>query len=153
MAAYDKPLPRGEDFNGEFYRFCKDHELRFQRYCGAWRHMPRESCQACGSNWTWERTEGKGQVFSWTVIHRALHPGFAEALPYAAVVVELEEGVRKLVPVDELPLGVEGDDVTPDVSTVTQLDFVQNEGVSRGIGPGKMADRILQRGQQCPLQP
>ena len=36
-----------EDFNGEFYRFCKDHELRFQRCqdCGAWRHMPRESCQ------------------------------------------------------------------------------------------------------------
>ena len=113
MAAYDKPLPRGEDFNGEFYRFCKDHELRFQRCrdCGAWRHMPRESCQACGSfNWTWERAGGRGQVFSWTVIHRALHPGFAEALPYAAVVVELDE-LRVGLPVE-----VVFDDVTPDVT-------------------------------------
>ena len=38
MAAYDKPLPRGEDFNGEFYRFCKQHELRFQR-CQGLRRM------------------------------------------------------------------------------------------------------------------
>ena len=128
MAAYDKPLPRGEDFNGEFYRFCKDHELRFQRCqdCGAWRHMPRESCQACGSfNWAWERAGGRGRVFSWTVVHRALHPGFAEELPYAAVVVELEEGVRIVshvlnLPVDELrvglPVEVVFDDVTPEVT-------------------------------------
>jgi uncharacterized OB-fold protein len=128
MEAYDKPLPRGEDFNGEFYRFCKQHELRFQRCrdCGAWRHMPRESCQACGSfNWTWERAGGKGQVFSWTVIHRALHPGFADELPYAAVVVELEEGVRLVshvpdLPVEQLrvglPVEVIFDDVTPEVT-------------------------------------
>lgn len=128
MTAYDKPLPRGEEFNGEFYQFCKQHELRFQRCrdCGAWRHMPRESCQACGSfNWAWERVAGKGQVFSWTVIHRALHPGFAAELPYAAVVVELEEGVRIVshvldLPVDQLrvglPVEVVFDDVTPEVT-------------------------------------
>ena len=40
MSDYTKPLPRGEDLNGEFYQFCKQHELRFQRCqdCGAWRH-------------------------------------------------------------------------------------------------------------------
>ena len=73
------------------------HELRFQRCqaCGAWRHMPRESCAACGSfNWSWERSSGKGQVFSWTVMHRALHPGFTPDVPYATVVIELAEGVR-----------------------------------------------------------
>jgi uncharacterized OB-fold protein len=51
MSDYAKPLPRGEDMHGEFYQFCKQHELRFQRCqdCDAWRHMPRESCAACGS--------------------------------------------------------------------------------------------------------
>ena len=128
MAAYDKPLPRGEDLNGAFYQFCKRHELCFQRCrdCGTWRHMPRESCQACGSfNWTWERAGGKGHVFSWTVIHRALHPGFAAELPYAAVVVELAEGVRMVshvldLPADQLcvglPVEVVFEDVTPEMT-------------------------------------
>lgn len=128
MENYGKPLPRGEEFNGEFYRFCRQHELRFQRCqaCGTWRHMPRESCQACGSfDWTWEPVAGTGEVFSWTVIHRALHPGFSEDLPYAAVVVELQEGVRIVshvldLPVDELrvglPVRVVFDDVTPEVT-------------------------------------
>ena len=128
MECYGKPLPRGEEFNGEFYRFCRQHELRFQRCqaCGTWRHMPRESCQACGSfDWTWEPVAGTGEVFSWTVIHRALHPGFSEDLPYAAVVVELQEGVRIVshvldLPVDQLrvglPVRVVFDDVTPEVT-------------------------------------
>ena len=128
MENYGKPLPRGEEFNGEFYRFCRQHELRFQRCqaCGTWRHMPRESCQACGSfDWTWEPVAGTGEVFSWTVIHRALHPGFSEDLPYAAVVVELQEGVRIVshvldLPVDQLrvglPVRVVFDDVTPEVT-------------------------------------
>ena len=140
MTAYDKPLPRGEDFNGEFYQFCKQHELRFQRCrdCGAWRHMPRESCQACGSfNWAWERAAGKGQVFSWTVIHRALHPGFAAELPYAAVVVELEEGVRIVshvldLPVDQLrvglPVEVVFDDVTPEI-TLPKFRPLENQTI------------------------
>ena len=140
MTAYDKPLPRGEEFNGEFYQFCKQHELRFQRCrdCGAWRHMPRESCQACGSfNWAWERAAGKGQVFSWTVIHRALHPGFAAELPYAAVVVELEEGVRIVshvldLPVDRLrvglPVEVVFDDVTPEI-TLPKFRPLENQTI------------------------
>ncbi|MCB1740010.1 MAG: Zn-ribbon domain-containing OB-fold protein [Gammaproteobacteria bacterium] len=97
VSATARPLPRGEGYNGEFYEFCKNHELRFQRCtsCGTWRHMPRESCNACGSlDWRWEQSSGRGQVYSWTVIHRALHPGFADEVPYAAVIVELEEGVR-----------------------------------------------------------
>ena len=128
MTDYTKPLPRGEDVHGEFFQFCKQHELRFQRCqdCGAWRHMPRESCHSCGSfNWSWERSSGKGTVFSWTVIHRALHPGFAEDVPYATVVVELEEGVRMVshvvdLPLEQLrlglPLAVVFDDVTAEMT-------------------------------------
>ena len=128
MTAYNKPLPRGENLNGEFYAYCKQHELRFQRCdnCHAWRHMPREGCRQCGSfDWSWERSTGKGEIFSWTVIHRALHPGFNEELPYAAVVVELEEGVRIVSHVVDLaveklavgtPVEVFFDDVTEDVS-------------------------------------
>jgi uncharacterized OB-fold protein len=128
VSAHRKPLPRGEDYNGEFYQFCNRHELRFQRCseCRAWRHMPRESCRDCGSfGWTWERSSGRGKIFSWTVIHRALHPGFTDDLPYAAVVVELDEGVRLVSNVVDLapeelrlglPVEVVFDAVTPETT-------------------------------------
>ncbi len=128
MSDYTKPLPRGENLHSGFYDFCKKHELRFQRCsgCQAWRHMPRESCEACASfDWTWEASSGKATLFSWTTIHRALHPSFVDDVPYTVVVVEMEEGVRlasRLVDIadDELrlglPLEVEFEDVTADVT-------------------------------------
>ncbi len=95
--AYTKPLPVLDGLAGEFYAWCKKGELRFQRCsdCGAWRHVPRPMCADCSSmSWTWERSSGRGRVFTWTVTAAALHPGFKDAVPYAPVVVEMEDGVR-----------------------------------------------------------
>ncbi|MFN8103575.1 MAG: enoyl-CoA hydratase-related protein [Acidimicrobiia bacterium] len=94
---YTKPLPELDGFAADFYGFCREGELRFQRCkaCGVWRHVPREMCAECGSfDWEWARSSGRGTVFSWTVVERALHPEFAKDTPYAAVVVEMEEGPR-----------------------------------------------------------
>jgi uncharacterized OB-fold protein len=33
-------------------------------------------------------------VFTWTVVHQAMHPAFASEVPYAVLVVETDEGVR-----------------------------------------------------------
>jgi uncharacterized OB-fold protein len=127
-AAYDKPLPELEGFSGDFFGFCAEGELRFQRCgdCGVWRHVPRELCAECGSwTWSWERSSGRGSVFSWTVVGRALHPAFGESVPYAPVIVELAEGVRMLssvvdCPPEELAIGmpveVVFDAVTPEVT-------------------------------------
>ena len=43
---YAKPLPLMEGTTKEFYEFCKQRELRFQRCedCGKWRHVPRPMC-------------------------------------------------------------------------------------------------------------
>ena len=93
------PLPTLAGLAGEFYGWCQKHELRFQRCtaCGAWRHVPRELCASCGSwDWEWARSSGRGTVFTWTVAARAMHPAFQDAVPYAPVVVEMEEGVRIL---------------------------------------------------------
>jgi len=95
--AYTKPLPVLEGLAGEFYAWCKKGELRFQRCsdCGAWRHVPREMCAGCSSmRWAWERSSGRGRVFTWTVTATPLHPGFKDATPYAPIVVEMDEGVR-----------------------------------------------------------
>jgi uncharacterized OB-fold protein len=52
-------------------------------------------CPGCGSfDWGWARSTGRGTVYSWTTIERPMHPAFADAVPYAVVVVEMDEGVR-----------------------------------------------------------
>ena len=91
-----KPVPRPEGLNAEFYAHCARRELRFQRCeCGVWRHPPRVLCAACGSDaWEWARAGGRGRIFTWTVTHQALHPAYAHDVPYALIVVEMDEGVR-----------------------------------------------------------
>ena len=92
------PPPRTQDpIDDAFWRQCQDGRLRFQRCsdCRGWRFLPRYMCARCGSpEWSWERSSGRGTLFSWTVTHQALHPAFAAEIPFIAAVVELEEGVR-----------------------------------------------------------
>jgi uncharacterized OB-fold protein len=126
--AYKRPLPRRRGFAGEFYDFCKKHELRFQRCtdCGAWRHVPRDLCAKCGSfNWEWAKSSGKGKLFSWTTAVQPMLPQFADLVPYSPVVIEMDEGVRLVswltnVPPEELrldlPVEVVFDDVTAEVT-------------------------------------
>src|SRR5579875_1641476 len=111
---YKLPLPRTGGLSAEFYRFCRQHELRFQR------------CTKCGTfEWEWALSSGRGKVFSWTTVMQPMMPHFAEQVPYSPVIVELDEGVRMVtwvtdVPPGELKIGlpveVVFDDVTPEVS-------------------------------------
>ncbi len=127
---YPRPLPPMRGAAGEFYRFCRRHELRFQRCteCGAWRHIPRDMCARCGSlSFEWAKSSGRGKVFSWTTVMQPALPQFADLVPYSPVVVEMEEGVRLVswltdVPPEALRLGlpveVQFDDVTPEHTLV-----------------------------------
>ena len=125
---YDKPLPALEGLTAGFYAWCRQGELRFQRCadCGTFRHVPREICAQCNSfAWSWEPSTGRGTVYTWTVVERALHPAFANATPLAPVVVEMEEGVRLLGNMVDcaphelrigMPVQVEFEAVTAEVS-------------------------------------
>jgi uncharacterized OB-fold protein len=125
---YKLPLPKARGRAAEFYAFCKNHELRFQRCsdCGRWRHIPRDMCAKCGSfKWEWAQSSGKGKLFSWTTATQPMMPQFAESVPYSPVVVEVQEGVRLVtwltgIKPEELELGmplqVAFDDVTSEVT-------------------------------------
>lgn len=92
-----KPGPVMEGLAQEFYGWCTNGELRFQRCtpCRAWRHVPRQLCAECASReWAWEASSGRGRVFTWTLVARAMHPAFQHDPPYAVAVIEMEEGVR-----------------------------------------------------------
>ena len=106
--------PSPDGLTAEFYAHLAAGELRLQRCdgCGAWRHPPRVMCGRCGSeSWGWTPTSGRGVVYTWTVTHQALVPPFADDVPYAVVVVELDEGPRLVTAVrgianDALRLGL-----------------------------------------------
>ncbi len=69
-------------------------------------------CPSCSSSrWSWEVSSGSGALYTWTVVHQALHPAFAQEVPYALVVVQLDEGPRVVsrlhdVPIERLTVGL-----------------------------------------------
>ncbi len=101
-----RAAPRPEGLDAEFYAHCASGRLCLQRCraCGSWRHLPRPMCAGCGSpDWEWRASSGRGRIYSWTVTHRAPHPAFAAETPYVVAVVELEEGVRLVSRLRDLP--------------------------------------------------
>jgi uncharacterized OB-fold protein len=61
--------------------------------CGTKQLPGGPCCTTCLSqDLAWERASGRGTVFSFTVVHHAFHPSFAERVPYVVADVQLEEG-------------------------------------------------------------
>ncbi len=132
--APQRPLPTLDGLNGEFHRHCAAGRLMFQRCrdCGAYQHPPRMQCPACGGSvLDWVPSSGRGRVFTWTVTHQALHPAFADELPYAVVVTELEEGVRLVSGLRELA----PDALALDLPVEVVLERVNDEVVLPYVRP------------------
>lgn len=102
-----RPIPEPvEELNKQFWAHCSEERLCFQMCiaCGKWRHLPRPVCAECGStDWQWAESSGRGKVFSWTVTRVPLHPAFAAKVPYAVVVVEMEEEVKLVAGLKDCP--------------------------------------------------
>jgi len=90
-------VPDPDGLNADFYRHLARGRIHFQRCvaCATIQHPPRYRCASCGgAESDWVASTGSGRVFSWTVTHRAVDPGWAAEIPYATLVVEMDEGVR-----------------------------------------------------------
>jgi uncharacterized protein len=128
VSAYAKPLPQVTPEMKPFWDAARRHELVVQRCtgCGTHRFPARDICSRCLSrDAAWTPVSGRGSVFSWAIMHQVYHPGFAAEVPYAVVVIELDEGARLVsnlvdcAPADiraGMPVEVVFDDVAPDVS-------------------------------------
>ena len=62
--------------------------------CRRWMHPPLERCRYCAATTGFEAVSGRGSVHSFIVVRHASVPGFAHLLPYAIVMIGLEEGIR-----------------------------------------------------------
>jgi uncharacterized OB-fold protein len=55
----------------------------------------REVCPRCGwASLTWEELDGRGTVYSYTIIRQSRSPAWQQKVPYVGAVVELEPGAR-----------------------------------------------------------
>ena len=90
-----KPAPAADPATLEYWDAARRGELRIPLCADCDRHhmYPRTVCPHCGSaRLLWTASRGTGEVYSFTVVHRAPSPAFEGDLPYVVAVVQLDEG-------------------------------------------------------------
>lgn len=88
-----RPLPRPNELTADFWEAARRRELVRPRCrdCGRSFFTPQLACPHCLSeDWSYERSSGRGVVYSATVVHRAPFPGLET--PYELAMIDMEEG-------------------------------------------------------------
>ena len=114
MSDAAKPIPAITEALEPFFRASGERRLVVQRctQCGTRRFPPREICSHClGRKSEWAQSSGHGTIVSFNVMHQVYHPGFAGEVPYAVVLVELDDGGRLIsnlvdCPLDQIAIGL-----------------------------------------------
>jgi uncharacterized OB-fold protein len=78
----------------EFWAAARRSELAIPRCaeCGRYVWYPQETCLDCGGDeLPWQVVSGRGSLFSWALVERALFKPFREKVPYVAGLIALEE--------------------------------------------------------------
>jgi uncharacterized OB-fold protein len=97
MPEVSKPVPAVTPDMREFFDGARAGRLMVQKCdsCGKLRFPAHDLCSKCNSTDSrWVPVSGRGEVFSFSIMHQLYHPGFAKEVPYAVVMVELEEGCK-----------------------------------------------------------
>ena len=92
--------------------------------CARFWFPPSLLCPHCGSDRSgWHEVSGCGRVFSYVVVHRVYHPGFADEVPYVVAVIELDEGPRMISNV----IGIAPDKVACDMRVQVAFEDIAGE--------------------------
>lgn len=95
MQSIAPPTPRIETESDRiFWEGVRAGELRISRCSVCDRHYhPRSQCGCENAEMEWVKASGRGEVYTYVIYHRAMHPAFADRVPYNVAWVMLEEGV------------------------------------------------------------
>jgi uncharacterized OB-fold protein len=126
-AEYKKELPPITLATKPFWLAAKRHELMAYKClnCGTY-YWPAVDCMACHSpKMQWVKVSGKGEIYTYTVMHQLYQPGWQDEIPYNISWVKLDEGpifMSNVVgcPNEDIKIGmrveVVFDDVTDEVT-------------------------------------
>lgn len=112
------PVPVPSPLSQPYWDACARGELTFLRCddCGTHQPLPTIVCGACvGRALTWQRSEGRGILYSWTVVWRPQRPAFQA--PYAPAVVAMAEGWFQLAAV----IGCEPEELVVDMALTVEF--------------------------------
>ena len=119
-----------DPWTAPFWEATARHELVCARCvgCGVFRMPPTPFCHACRrQDISWDECEGRGTVYSYTVIRHAVIDELREHVPYIIALVDLTDapGVRLVVNL----LGMDPDQATIGMAVDIVWDDVR-EGVT-----------------------
>lgn len=97
--AHRKPVPMPDADSAAYWAGLKEGRLLLQHClaCGHVQAYQQALCRQCGSERLEHRAaSGRGTVYSFSVVHRAPGPAFKADVPYAVLLVQLDEGPRMI---------------------------------------------------------
>ena len=115
-----RPLPVPTELSQPHWDGAREGRLMVQRCptCHAYVFIPRRACPHCLTEpLPWVQSSGKGEIYSFTIIHRTPHPAFEP--PYCAAIVALDEGWHMLTNI----IGCSSDDIS--VGQRVEVDFLE----------------------------
>jgi uncharacterized protein len=96
--AWNKPLPDVDADIKPFFDGLREHKFKLFRCttCGAW-YWPAAYCRFHANKpfmqeMEWTEASGRGTVATFNIINTAFQPGFKDEVPFAFVMVQLDEG-------------------------------------------------------------
>lgn len=124
--AMKKPMPAPDADSAAFWRGMRDGALLLQHCgdCGNVQYYQQAMCRECGGeNLVHRKASGRGKVHSFSVVHRAPGPAFEADVPYAVLLVDLEEGPRII----STYTGSKPEDVVFDVEVMLVCEKINDE--------------------------
>ena len=95
-----RPIPVPNEWTKPFWEAARQGELKMQRCqsCRKFQHPPYATCVNCMSiDLKFEPVAGKGSIYAYTIMYHTGDKRFASAVPYASIIVELDEAPGALM--------------------------------------------------------
>jgi uncharacterized protein len=95
-----RPIPVPNEWTKPFWDAAKRGVLELQRCrsCGHFQHPPYATCVQCVStDLKFEPVRGLGRIYAYTIMYHTGDKRFAPAVPYASIIVELDDAPGALL--------------------------------------------------------
>jgi len=95
-----RPIPVPNEMTKPFWEAARQGVVAMQRCqsCSHFQHPPYPTCVNCMSiDLKFEPVAGKGKIYAYTIMYHAGDKRFAAAVPYASIIVELDDAPGALM--------------------------------------------------------
>jgi uncharacterized OB-fold protein len=95
-----RPIPVPNEWTKPFWDAARRSVLALQRCqsCGHFQHPPYATCAQCiGTDLKFEAVRGTGAIYAYTIMYHTGDKRFASAVPYASIIVELDDAPGALL--------------------------------------------------------